>query len=188
MNRLILQCSDDANGVPTSFVELLNRNEVDISLLPLDSYSGGEDMEEDGEDEDGDDKVEEIEEEALNLSQPNKKRKKRMTNYTEIKDTCLVRAWSGVTIDVVTGSDQTGKRYWQHIEDEFCKLMPRVATPVTRSYCALQGQWNTIKAYCSLWSGALEQVGNARPSGIAIDDYVSIVSMSFVIAFHDYIL
>jgi hypothetical protein len=40
--------------------------------------------------EDGDDELEEIEEEVFDLSQPNKK--KRTTNYTEIEDTCLVRA------------------------------------------------------------------------------------------------
>jgi hypothetical protein len=104
-------------------MELLNRNEVDISSSPLDSYGDGEDMEEDagdGEDEDGDDELEEIEEEVFYLSQPNNlKSKKRITNYTEIEDTCLVLAWSSVTIDLVTGSDQTDKRYWQCIEDMF---------------------------------------------------------------------
>jgi hypothetical protein len=107
------------------------------------------------------------------LSQPTKK--KRMTNYTEIEDTCLVWAWYSVTIDAVTGSDQTGKRYWQHIKDKLCKLMPRVATPVTHSYSSLQGRWDAIKASCSRWCGALEQVWNAPPSGVGIDDYVSIV-------------
>jgi hypothetical protein len=135
-------------------------------------------MEEDGDDEeggeDGDDELEEIEEEVFDLSQPTKK-KKRTTNYTEIEDTCLVRAWSSVTIDAVTESDQTGNRYWQRIEDKFCKLMPRVATPVTRSYRSLQGQWDAIKVSCSRWYGALEQVQNAPPSGVGIDDYVSIV-------------
>jgi hypothetical protein len=63
-----LQCSNDANGVPTSFVELLNRNGVDISLSPLDSYGDGEDMEEDGEEEDGGDELEEIEEEVFDGS------------------------------------------------------------------------------------------------------------------------
>jgi hypothetical protein len=106
-----LQCSNDANGVPTSFVELLNRNEVDISSSPLDSYGDGEDMEEeDGEEEEGDDELMEIEEGVFDGSQPPKKNK-RTTNYTEIEDTCLVRAWSGVTIDSGTGNDQTSKRY-----------------------------------------------------------------------------
>jgi hypothetical protein len=64
-------------------VELLNRNKVDISSLPLDSYSDGEDMEEDGDDEeggeDGDDELEEIEEEVFDLSQPPRRRRGRQT-------------------------------------------------------------------------------------------------------------
>jgi hypothetical protein len=93
-----LQCSNDANGVPTSFIELLNRNEVDISSSPLDSYGDGEDMEEEG-----DDELEKIEDGVFDG--PPKKRKKRTINYTEIEDTCLVWAWSGVTIDSVTEND-----------------------------------------------------------------------------------
>jgi hypothetical protein len=172
-----LQCSNDANGDTTSFVKLLNRNEVDISSSPLDSYSDGEDMEEEdreeeeyGEDEEGDNELEEIEEGVFDGSQPPKKnRQKRTTNYTEIEDTSLVWAWSSVTIDSVIGNDQTGKRYWQRTEDKFCKLMPRVATLVTHSYRSLQGRWDAIKASCSRWCGALEQLRNAPPSGVGID-------------------
>jgi hypothetical protein len=168
-----LQCSNDANRDTTSFVKLLNRNEVDISSSPLDSYGDGEEMEEeDGEEEEGDDELEEIEEGVFDGSQSPKK-KKRTTNYTEIEDTFMVRAWSSVTIDLVTSNDQTGKWYWQCIEDKFCKLMPPVATLATHSYRSLQGRWDAIKASCSLWCGALEQVRNAPPSGVGIDDYVS---------------
>jgi hypothetical protein len=68
-------------------------------------------MEEDGEEEEGDDELEEIEEiEDGVFDGPPKKMKNRTTNYTEIEDTCLVWAWSGVTIDLVTGNDQIGKR------------------------------------------------------------------------------
>jgi hypothetical protein len=83
------------------------------------------------------------------------------------------RAWSQVTVDAVTGSDQTGKHYWQRFEDKFFKFMPWVASPVARSYRSLQGRWDAIKTSCSRWSGALEQVRNAPPSGATIDDYVS---------------
>jgi hypothetical protein len=45
---------------------------------------------------------------------------------------------------------------------------------VTRSYRCLQGRWDVIQASCSHLCGALEQVQNAPPSGVAIDDYISI--------------
>jgi hypothetical protein len=153
-------------------MDLLNTNEIDISSEPLDSYGDGEHMEEEEEKEDGEDECEDIEDEVFDLG--GKKRKRaRTANYTEIEDTCLVRAWSQVTVDPVTGCDQTSKRYCQHIEDKFFKFMPRVASPVAHSYRSLQGRWDAIKTSCSRWSGALEQVRNAPPSGATIDDYVS---------------
>jgi hypothetical protein len=153
-------------------VDLLNENEVDISLEPIDSYGDGEDIEEGEEEEDGEDECEEIEEEVFTEG-GHKKKRSRTINYTEVEDTCLVRAWSQVTVDPVTECDQTGKRYWQHIEDKFFKFMPRVASPVTRTYQSLQGRWDAIKTSCSRWSVALEQVRNAPPSGATIDDYMS---------------
>jgi hypothetical protein len=38
---------------------------------------------------------------------------RRTTNYTEVEDEALIRAWDSVTLDGVTGTDQTGKQYWQ---------------------------------------------------------------------------
>jgi hypothetical protein len=136
-------------------VDILNENEVDISLGPLDSYGDGKDIEEGKEEEDGEDECEEIEEEVFKLGGQKKKRS-RTINYTEVEDTCLVRAWSQVTVDLVTGCDQTDKRYWQRIQDKFFKFMPRVASPVTRSYWSLQGRWDAIKTSYSRWSGAFE--------------------------------
>jgi hypothetical protein len=48
-------------------VDLLNENEVDISLDSLDSYGDGEDIEDGEEEEDGEDECEEIEEEVFEL-------------------------------------------------------------------------------------------------------------------------
>jgi hypothetical protein len=102
-------------------VDLLNANTVDIDSETLDSYGDSEDMEEDNEGDDGEDECEEIEEEVFDLSQPKSNKRKRSANYTEIEDTCLVRAWSQVTVDVVPGSDQISKRYLQCIKDKFFK-------------------------------------------------------------------
>jgi hypothetical protein len=63
-------------------VVLLNSNEVNISSEPLDSYGGGEEMEDDEEGEDGEDECEEIKEEVFDLCEP---KRKRTANYTKIK-------------------------------------------------------------------------------------------------------
>jgi hypothetical protein len=112
----------------------INEAEVSITKPPLDSYEL--DGEDDGEEvDDGDsydqEALEEIDEEVFDAA---KGKKKRVVNNIEIKDTCFVRVWSQVSIDAVHDTDQTGKRYWQRIEDKFFDLMPGVATPAYRSY------------------------------------------------------
>jgi hypothetical protein len=104
---------------------------------------------------------------------PAKNKSIRSSNYSELEDAALINAWESVSIDAVTGTDQTGKRYWQRIEDAFFHAMPRNATTAPRSYRSLQGRWDVIKNAVSRWSGCLEQVRNAPPSGTNIDDWVS---------------
>ena len=72
-------------------------------------------------------------------------KKRRANNYTEIEDATFCRAWASVGMDAVSGTDQTGKRYWQRIEDKFHNLMPRVRPPVYRTYRSLQGRWDASK-------------------------------------------
>jgi hypothetical protein len=102
--------------------------EVDIALPPLPSFDdeaeeGGED---DGEDYEGDEEDEdegnEGDEEVVEIEANGKmKKKRRENNYTGIEDATLCRAWAAVGMDVVFDTDQTGKRYWQHIKDKFHK-------------------------------------------------------------------
>jgi hypothetical protein len=34
-----------------------------------------------------------------------------MTNYTEVEDEALIRAWDSITLDGVTSTDQTAQQY-----------------------------------------------------------------------------
>lgn len=164
---------------------MLNSASIDIDMAPL-----GEDYDETAVDyeigaDDGTD--EECEEEATQTegvtqedvvgvlldAAPAKNKSIRTANYSELEDAALINAWESVSIDAVTGTDQTGKRYWQRIEDAFFHAMPRNATTAQRSYRSLQGRWDVIKNAVSRWSGCLEQVRNAPPSGTNIDDWVS---------------
>jgi hypothetical protein len=43
----------------------------------------------------------------------------RTANCTEVEDVALSRAWESVSLDAVTGTNQTGKHYWQRIKDKF---------------------------------------------------------------------
>ncbi|KAK1643841.1 hypothetical protein QYE76_061646 [Lolium multiflorum] len=93
---------------------------------------------EEGEEDKGDEGVVEVEADG-------KRKKRRANNYTEIEDATLCRAWAAVGMDAVSGTDQTGKGYWQRIEDKFHKLMPRARHPIDRMYRSLQGCWDAIK-------------------------------------------
>ena len=104
---------------------------------------------------------------------------RRTDNYTETEDVCLVKAWESISLDSITSKDQTYGNYWQRIEDKFHQMMP---FPSGRNLKGLQGRWNTINKACSRWFGCLEQVRNAPPSGITIDDYVRISSSSSIYA------
>jgi hypothetical protein len=100
-----------------SFVGMLNDASVDIDEEPLGGYENGyigiddaKDVEEEG----GDDDLEEVD--AGTYEDATSKEDhitRRTTNYTEVEDEALIRAWDSVTLDGVTGTDQTGKRYWQ---------------------------------------------------------------------------
>ena len=107
-------------------------------------------------------------------------RKTRTSNYTEIEDAILVRAWSRVGMDTCTGVDQGGKRYWQRIEDLYHQLKPRTKSMADRSYRSLEGRWNIIKPACSRWSAAMDQVADNPPSGCVPEDYVSSPSLFLV--------
>jgi hypothetical protein len=94
----------DFTTVTPSYVNFLNNNSVDIEAFNLDGVrlDGGEYID-----------VEEV----FDASQPTQQRK-RTLNYTNHEDLCLVRAWENVSLDAATNTDQTSKRYWQHIEDK----------------------------------------------------------------------
>ena len=146
----------------TSYVELLNDGMVDIDEAPLGHFDYNETN--GGVDVGGDDDEEEEEVEVEEIKRP------RAVNYTVVEDEALIKAWENISLDSIHG--QTGKRYWQRVEDKFFQLMPRNGTTVPRTFRSLQGHWDAIKMACSRWSGCLEQVHNAPPSGTNEADWV----------------
>ncbi|KAE8781234.1 putative methionyl-tRNA synthetase [Hordeum vulgare] len=160
---------------PTSFMDLLQDAEVDLGAPPLEPFGEevGEDEEDVGDDEE---EVAEIGEEAFTAaSRPHA----RSSNYTEAEDILLVRAWASVGMDATTGTDQTGKRYWHRIEDNYCRIKPKNCGFLSRSYRSLQGRWDLMKPTCARWSVAMDQVRDAPPSGTVESDYETIAGMRY---------
>ena len=123
----------------SEFMHLLNDSAVNVEddIDPFRDEGDGDEYEEDEDaDEELDDDVTEIDEVVFEAGG----KKKRAGNYTEVEDVTLIRAWGKVGLDAVTGTDQTGKRYWQQIEDQYYKMKPRTSTLGHRSYRSLQGR------------------------------------------------
>jgi hypothetical protein len=173
-----------------SFVDMLNSATIDIDTAPLgdDEYDEAamdyemrpESDEEEAAEGCEEEAAEEItQEEAADVlinpaPAPAKKVSIRMANYSEVEDTALIRVWESVSIDAVIGTDQTGKRYWHMIEDAFFQNMSPNALTSSHTYRSLKGRWDVIKSTVSRWSGCLEQVRNAPPSGTNVDDWEAI--------------
>ncbi|XBI05021.1 hypothetical protein VPH35_133226 [Triticum aestivum] len=168
-------------ATPSSFMDLLQNAEVDLGAPPLDPFRVGDDLEEmeEHEEDEGDDdeEVAEIGEEAFTAaSRPHA----RLTNYTEAEDILLVRAWAAVGMDATTGTDQTGKLYWQRVEDTYFRIKPKNSGFISRTFRSLQGRWELIKPACARWSAAMDQVRDAPPSGTVESDYETIAGMRYM--------
>ena len=142
---------------------------MNIDDVPLGDYEYNE---MDGGEHGGDDEeeVQEIEGEVFEAAFSMRSR-----GYTILEDTVLIKAWAAVSLDAIHGTDQTGKRYCQRIEDKFFRLMPTKVERTPRTYISLQGRWDVIKPAVSRWCGCLEQVYNAPPSGTNEADWVSVL-------------
>nr|XP_051214232.1 glutathione S-transferase T3-like [Lolium perenne] len=147
-------------------------DEVNINPLPpFDAGMGGDEDDADEGEEGGEGKEDKGDEGVVEVEADGNRKKRRANSYTEIDDITLCRAWAAVRMDAVSGTDQTGKRYWQRIEDKFHKLMPRVRHPIDRTYRSLQGRWDAIKPACSRWAASMDQVVSNPPNGATVDEY-----------------
>jgi hypothetical protein len=142
---------DEMSAPTTSYMGLLRDAEVNIGAPPLDSIDFHVEEEEE-EVEEEEEEVTEINEAVFETAQEEggvRRHIIRSSNYTEVEDVLLVRAWSKIGIDAVHGTDQTEKRYWQRIEDKYCNLKPKTGRLVHRSFRSLQGRWEVIKPACA---------------------------------------
>uniref|UniRef100_A0ACD5WZM5 Uncharacterized protein n=1 Tax=Avena sativa TaxID=4498 RepID=A0ACD5WZM5_AVESA len=162
----------------TLFMGLLQDAAVDIGAPPLDPFDFADDLvgEEEEEGEEVEEEVTEIEKDAFAAAA---RPTVRATNYSEAEDILLVRAWVSVGMDACTGIDQTGKRYWQRIEDAYCKIKPKTGGFAPRTYRSLQGRWELMKPACARWSVAMANVIDAPPSGTVESDYEDIAKRRY---------
>ena len=101
----------------------------------------------------------------------------RSMNYTPLEDQVLIKAWESVSLDACTSTDQTAKRYWQRIEDQYFRMMAKYPSRTPCTFRSLQGRQDVIKPIDSRRAACLTQVRNAPPSDVVEADYVSCANL-----------
>lgn len=129
---------------------------MDLSAS-LDKFNLANQAEAEAEVEQGDDsgdEVEELEEAKFDASQD--KNRKGPTTTRKWMMFALIRAWESVSLDAVTGKDQSAMKYWQRIEDKCHQILP---FPSGWSLKSIQGCWDVIKKICGGSVGAWSKCG-----------------------------
>ncbi|KAM0838794.1 hypothetical protein ACQ4PT_060735 [Festuca glaucescens] len=120
--------TSSSRGAPALFVNMLESSAVDIDSSPLHAFDKGY---EEGEE------IQEVEdkacEEAVATGIKAVGASKWSSNYTEKEDIALLNAWESVSLDAVTGNDQSGMKYWQRIDDKLNRLRPKTSDGSSRT-------------------------------------------------------
>lgn len=100
----------------------------------------------------------------------------RGPKWKSLEDKCLVESWKAVSLDPITGANQTAGKYYKRIYDQFNerKQFGEYATiHMIRNEGGLSHRWNTIKKACNKFHGHLETIKKRKESGKTMVDYVS---------------
>jgi hypothetical protein len=99
---------------------------LDIDTSPLPAFDDAYKQEE----------VEEVEEEVFNgtvAAGVKAGTSKGFANYTEKEDIAVLDVWESISLNALTDDDQSGKKYWQRIEDKFHRLRPKTSEGASRT-------------------------------------------------------
>lgn len=101
------------------------------------------------------------------ISSQKAKERRRTKNFTKQEDEMLISAWQNVSLDPVTGVDQTKGTYWQRIHSYF---MSHKDFDSDRSASSLTHRWSVIQLAVNKFQGFYNQVD--RRSGYSENDKV----------------
>jgi hypothetical protein len=93
-----------------------------------------------------------------------------------LEDECLIESWKVVSLDPITGANQTLGRYYARILDEFNErrhIGDNVKIPMNRNEGVISHRWSVIKTVCNKFHGNLETVRNRNQSEKSAMDIVS---------------
>lgn len=97
-----------------------------------------------------------------------KKKQSKSSNYKPEEDECLCYPWMSISLEAMVGIDQTKATFWKRIEEYYAS---NVKIPFNRTQGSLAHRWSVIQDCCYRWSGCVDQVNNAPPSRVPIEEY-----------------
>ena len=83
-----------------------------------------------------------------------KEKRARTKNFTKQEDEMLISAWESISLDPITGSDQTNGTYWQRIQSYFMK---HKCFKSDRSITSLTHRWSVIQLGVNKFQGFYNQ-------------------------------
>jgi hypothetical protein len=80
---------------------------------------------------------------------------------------CVMLGWACCLTQWMALINQR-RSFWRRIEDYYNKT---ITVPSNHTQCSLRHRWGTILAQDNQWSGCVDQVNLAPPSGVPITEY-----------------
>jgi hypothetical protein len=98
------------------------------------------------------------------------------SKWKSLEDECLIESWKVVSLDPITGVNQTLGKYYARILDEFNErrhIGENAMIQMNHNECTISHRWSVVKTVCNKFHGNLETVRNRNQSGKRAMDLVS---------------
>jgi hypothetical protein len=96
--------------------------------------------------------------------------------WKSLEGECLIDVWKSVSLDPITGANQTSGKYYKRIMDKFSERRhfgEYAKIHMIWNKGAISHRWAFIKATCNKFYGCLEMIRNKKQSGASMTEYMS---------------
>jgi hypothetical protein len=98
------------------------------------------------------------------------------SKWISLEYECLINSWKVVSLDPITGTNQTLSKYYTQILDEFNErrhIGDYAKVHMNHNEGAISHRWGAIKTTCNKFHGNLETICNRKQRGKTAMDKVS---------------
>lgn len=121
------------------------------------------------------DEEESVDGTKLKTSQKTNEKRPRTKNFTKQEDELLISAWQNISLDPITGADQTSGNYWQRVQNYY---LTHKDFQSNRNASSLRHRWSMIQLAVNKFQGFYNQV-DGRSGYSEIDKVIFILFLLF---------